>query len=94
MGISDCDAKMVRHRQALEAGADPVVVAAWIDEAKAQKAQALSARSEKAERPAMSRNEIRAFLDKPGEMTKVPAAAAPQAKAEIDQRLGTRLHAS
>ena len=40
--IADCDAKLDRYRAALEAGTDPVMIAAWTAQVQARKAQALA----------------------------------------------------
>lgn len=40
--INDRDAKLARYRTALEAGADPVLVTGWIDEAQAKRTLAAS----------------------------------------------------
>jgi len=36
--IAECDRKLAQYRAALDAGANPATVAAWIDETEAQKA--------------------------------------------------------
>jgi site-specific DNA recombinase len=38
--IADCDAKLRQHRAALEAGADPAVIARWMTETQARRAEA------------------------------------------------------
>ncbi|WP_159044971.1 hypothetical protein [Streptomyces sp. NRRL F-5122] len=38
--VADCDTKLARYRDALEAGADPKVVAGWIAEVQARRAEA------------------------------------------------------
>ena len=35
--VADCDARLGRYRAALEAGADPVVVAGWMAEVKGER---------------------------------------------------------
>jgi hypothetical protein len=40
--VADCDAKLGRHRHALEAGAEPALVAAWTGEVQARNAQSLA----------------------------------------------------
>jgi site-specific DNA recombinase len=39
--LADCDASLARHRAALEAGADPTIVAGWMREVSAERAGAL-----------------------------------------------------
>jgi site-specific DNA recombinase len=38
--IADCDAKLRQHRAALEAGADPAVIARWMTETQARRMEA------------------------------------------------------
>lgn len=40
--VADCDDKLARYRQALEAGADPALVAVWTAGIQARKAEALA----------------------------------------------------
>ena len=42
--IADCDRRLVQYRAALDAGASPATVAAWIAETEAEKASALASR--------------------------------------------------
>jgi site-specific DNA recombinase len=79
--IADCDAKLARHRQALEAGADPALVAAWTAEVQARKAQALATRRPRSQR--MSSDEIRSLVQALGDIAAVLRAADPKDKAEV-----------
>lgn len=87
--VADCDTKLARHRQALEAGADSVLVAAWTAEVQARKAQALASR--RPHRQRMSSDEIRALVQALGDISAVLRAAAPEDKAEVYRQLGLRL---
>jgi hypothetical protein len=35
--LADCDGRLVKHRAALEAGADPTIAAAWIAEVQGER---------------------------------------------------------
>jgi len=89
--IADCDAKLARYREALEAGADPALVAAWTAEVQAHKAQALAARRTKHGQPRMTSDEIRALVDTLGNIGAMLANAHPEDKAEVYRQLGTTL---
>ena len=89
--VAECDANLARYRAALEAGADPKLIAAWSSEAQARKAQALATRRSQTGQARMSRDEIRTLIDALGNIATVLADADPEDKAEVYRRLGTRL---
>ncbi len=93
--LTECDRKLARHRAALEAGADPTLVATWTRQVQAQRAAAEttlthSARSART-RPRMSRDEIKALIDALGGLLSVLRDADPADKAEVYRQLGLRL---
>jgi len=91
--IAEADRKLARHRAALEAGADPAMVAAWIREVQAARAQAESrlmlASPPRAVQP--SHNELAAVIRGMGDMVKVLAGADRSQKAKVYAGLGLRL---
>jgi site-specific DNA recombinase len=90
--IAECDAKLARYRSALEAGADPAVVAGWI--AETQAARAAAAGPSRPARPAnrrMTEQEIASLVDALGGIASVLKAADPADKAEVYKRLGLTL---
>jgi site-specific DNA recombinase len=89
--IADCDAKLAHYREALEAGADATLVAAWTAEVQAHKAQALAARRTKHGQPRMTKDEIRTLVGALGNISTVLASADPEDKAEVYRQLGTKL---
>ena len=86
--IADCDAKL-GHRQTLEAGADPALVAAWTAEVQARKAAALASRRPRSQR--MSSDEIRTLVQALGDIAAVLRSADPKDKAEVYRQLGLPL---
>jgi hypothetical protein len=52
--VAECDAKLKRYRAALDAGADPAVVASWIAEIQAERQRA----QQRSERPATASDDI------------------------------------
>jgi len=90
--IADCDRKLSQHRAALEAGADPATIAAWMKEELARKAEA---ERQLQRMPAASASpgpeELVAALRSLGDMAEVLGRAKPERKAKIYAGLGIRL---
>jgi hypothetical protein len=89
--IKECDDKLVRYRTALEAGTDPALVARWIAEVQAQRADALARTRHASGHRRMSRQEIQALLETLGNVRTVLADADPDDKAEVYRRLALQL---
>ncbi|UED87621.1 hypothetical protein [Streptomyces profundus] len=93
--LVDCDRKLARHRAALEAGADPALVAAWSREVQAERLaaetrlQQIGAPTGTARR--MTRQEIRDLVDALGGLLDALRRADPADKAEVYRQLGLRL---
>ncbi|MCA1674836.1 MAG: recombinase family protein [Actinobacteria bacterium] len=89
--IKECDEKLTRYREALEAGTDPKLIAAWTTEAQARRAEALTRSRATTGRRRMTRDEIQSLVEALGNIRTVLADADPDDKAEIYQQLGLRL---
>jgi hypothetical protein len=91
--VVDADRKLARHRAALEAGADPAVVTAWIREVQAAKAEAEAQLRRLSQSPArtLDRDELVQITRALGDMVRVLADADPARKAKIYAGLGLRL---
>jgi DNA invertase Pin-like site-specific DNA recombinase len=91
--ISECDHKLARYRAALDAGASPTTVAAWIAETEADKAGYLAEKRPTggATRRQMNRAEIKGIVDRLADLPRVLASANPEKKSEIFRQLGLRL---
>ncbi len=89
--IADCDRKLAQYRAALDAGASPATVAAWIAETEAEKARYQLAARPAPARTRMSEAEIRAIVDKLADVARVLHDADPGDKAEIFRQLGLKL---
>jgi site-specific DNA recombinase len=90
--VVDADRKLARHRAALEAGADPAVVTAWIREVQAAKAEAEAQLRRLSQSPArtLDRDELVQITRALGDMVRVLADADPARKA-FYAGLGLRL---
>jgi site-specific DNA recombinase len=91
--IAECDRKLAQYRAALDAGASPATVAAWIAETEAQKAGYLAAKRSNggAARQRTSKAETKAIVDGLTELARILASANPEDKSEIFRQLGLRL---
>ena len=85
--LADCDARLNRYRAALDGGADPTVVAAWISEAQGEKLAAQRTLSS-VQRRECSAGEIREMLDELGDIVDVLERADGLRKAELYAALG------
>ncbi|MFI9379541.1 recombinase family protein [Kutzneria sp. NPDC052558] len=94
-GLVACDRKLARHRAAVEAGADPTLVATWTREVQRERA-VLEAKLAACGGPAaggrrMSSEEIRALVDAFGGLLAVLGRAEPEDKLEVYRQLGVKL---
>ena len=89
--LADCDRKLAHHRAALEAGADPTLVTAWIAEVQATRAAALAQRRQATGRRRMTTQEIETMIAALGAIRLVLRDADPRDKAEVYRRLNLRL---
>jgi hypothetical protein len=90
--IAECDRKLAGYRAALDAGASPATVAAWIADTEAEEAGYLTARRPSGpRRRRMSEAEIKAIVDRLADLARVLADADPNDKSEIVRQLGLRL---
>jgi hypothetical protein len=89
--IADCDAKLRAHRAALEAGADPAIVAGWMAEVQAQRVVAEARLRQGSGRQRMTAEEITRVVSSLRDLMSVLAAADPVDKAQIYSQLGLAL---
>jgi site-specific DNA recombinase len=89
--IAECDRKLSQYRAALDAGANPATVAAWIAETEAEKATYALVMRRSEPRRRMTEQEIRSIVDKFADIARVLIDADPDDKAEIFRQLGLRL---
>jgi site-specific DNA recombinase len=90
--IAECDRKLSRHRAALEAGADPAVVAGWIAEEQARKAEAEARlRRAPAQRAQLGKEDLAKVIRRLGDLIPVLTEANPVRKAKIYANLGLLL---
>lgn len=90
--IAECDRKLASDRAALDVGASPATVAAWIAETEAQKAGYLAVRCPTTtRRRRMSEAEIKAIVDRLADLARVLADAGPNDKSETFRQLGLKL---
>jgi hypothetical protein len=89
--VDQCDSRLARYREALEAGTDPKTVAGWIADVQARKAEALSALASVHDRRPLSVTEIRDLVASVGGMAGALAKATAEEKRDLYQALGLSL---
>ncbi len=88
--LADCDARLARYRETLDAGADPAVVAAWIAEVQAERRMA-EGEIHRRHTAALTEGDIRALVESLGDLVRVLGAAEPAQKAALYESLGLSL---
>jgi site-specific DNA recombinase len=86
--IAECDAKIRQHRAALEAGADPVLVTAWLAEVQAQRTLADARLRDNPQPRRMTPEEIISMVNALHDIMNVLGQADPADKTEIYAQLG------
>ncbi|MEV6491168.1 zinc ribbon domain-containing protein [Actinoplanes sp. NPDC051633] len=95
--VAQCDAKLVRYRAALDAGADPAVVTAWIAETQSDRERAQEHIRTKAQEQDVARtsdlteDEVVAIVEQLGDMITVLRDAEPEHKLDVYRNLGLLL---
>ena len=89
--LADCDARLARYRQALEAGTDPAVVARWISEVQAERKAAEEELHRRRPAAALTDDDIRMMVESFGDLVGVLSAAEPAKKAALYESLGLAL---
>jgi hypothetical protein len=86
--VADCDQRLAKYRQTLDAGADPVVVAGWMSEVQGERLKA--EREIGVAQPAgqLTKKQIRALVASLKDIAAVLATADPKLKAEVYEELG------
>jgi hypothetical protein len=90
-GLRHCDERLAKYRAALEAGADPSVVASWIAEVQAERTRHQTAVGRLDGQPRMTRTQIASVARELGELTRVLRQADPGDRAEVYAQLGLAL---
>lgn len=90
--LAECDRKLAQHRAALEAGADPAVVAGWIREEQAKKIRVeAQLRREPNRRRQLTRDDLAKVMNTMGDAVQLLGKAEPVRKARLYANLGIRL---
>ncbi len=89
--LGECDSKLAGYRSALDAGAEPAVVAAWIAEVQAERAALERRRKPTAQRERLNEQAIAVMVDALGGIRTALDNADPDDKAEVYRKLGLGL---
>lgn len=95
---AQCDAKLARYRAALDAGADPAIVAGWIAETQAERLraeqhqqQAAATAGEPQPTGQLTEEKIITIVEELGDLVTALRDADPEHKIEVYRSLGLRL---
>ena len=89
--IADCDQRLLRYRAALDAGADPVVVARWMAEVQGERLRAEVDLGRSKPGGQLTTEEIRTLVQSLHNVASVLATADPKLKAEVYAELGVSI---
>lgn len=91
--LAETDRKLARYRVAIEAGADPVIVAGWMRDVQAARAEAEIRLKRLGSAPVqkLDRDQVAAMIRDLGDMVSVLGDVEPARKAKIYATLGLRL---
>lgn len=89
--LADCDERLGKYRQALEAGADPTVVAGWMAEVQGDRLRAEHELALATPAARMTPATVRALIDELPPIDDVLAEADHEAKARLYNELGLHL---
>ena len=84
--IAECDRKLAQHRAALEAGADPTIVAGWMSEVTAERQRADQALRSATPGDAPTPDQLRNLIEGLGDLIDVLANADPAQRSELYKR--------
>ena len=81
--LVDCDGRLAKYRAALESGADPSVVAAWVAAVQAERAAAERSLAQLLPQPPVSATELREIVEELADIPAVLAEADPELRARV-----------
>ena len=89
--IADCDQRLARYRQVLDAGADAAVVVRWMAEVKGERLRAEHDLGMAVPSERLTKDQIRKLVLGLRDITSVLADADPKLKAEVYAELGVQV---
>ena len=90
--LADCDSRLAKYRQALDAGADAAVVAGWMAEVQGERLRAERDLGAVTPDGKLSKEQIQRLVIQLRDIASVLAMADPKDKAEIYAELGVRVN--
>jgi hypothetical protein len=89
--IEDCDQRLAKYRQTLDAGADATVVAGWMAEVQGERLRAEQELGAALPGEQLTKDQIRRLVLQLRDIASVLATADPKDKAEVYAELGVRV---
>lgn len=89
--IADCNQRLARYRQTLDAGADAAVVANWMAEVQGERLRAEAELGAAVPGEPLSKDQVRAMVLKLRDIAQVLATADPKLKTAVYEELGVQV---
>jgi site-specific DNA recombinase len=89
--LAECDRRLARYREALDAGADPAVITDWIRDVQAERRRIDHGLRQNGPAVVWSLEDIRRLVESLGDVTRVLQRAEPQKRADLYDSLGLSL---
>ena len=89
--IADCDSRLAKYRQALDAGADAAVVATWMAEVQGERLRAEQELGATIPGDKLTKSQVRALVLSLRDIAAVLRTADPKLKAEVYAELGVEV---
>ncbi|WP_170223674.1 hypothetical protein [Nonomuraea turkmeniaca] len=88
--LAECDRRLKSYKDTLDAGANPAVVSAWIQQTQAERTAALATLRRTDKKPKMTRDQIARTIEKLEDMVTAFSEGSPTRKADLYKSLGLR----
>ena len=89
--LADCDGRLAKYRKALEAGAEPTVVAGWLAEVQRERLGAEADLMAATPRNPVSKDQVRKLVLEARDIALLLAEADPESKADLYAELGVQI---
>jgi hypothetical protein len=86
--LADCDSRLTKYRQALDAGADPVVVAGWMSEVQGERLRAEQEICAAQPSGRITAEQVRSLVESISDIASALADADPKLKQQVYEELG------
>jgi site-specific DNA recombinase len=85
--LADCDSRLTKYRAALDAGADPAIVAGWFAEVQGERLRAERETGQAQPAGQLTKEQVRSLVTSLKDIAAMLATADPKLKAEVYSEL-------